>query len=66
MRKTAELLHEKGRAYFVFSFRRRDDFIESVHRNGLKIKRERHILPYKGEEPNLFLSECDFRTEKNL
>lgn len=64
MRKTAELLHEKGRAYFVFSFRRRDDFIEAVHRNGLKIKKERHILPYKGEESNLFLSECDFRTEK--
>ncbi len=64
MYKTAELLHEKGRAYFVFSFRRRDDFIEAVHKNRLKIKKERHILPYEGEKPSLFLSECDFRSEK--
>ncbi len=64
MNKTAELLHEDGRAYFVFSFRRRDDFIAAVHKNGFKIKKERHILPYKGEEPNLFLSECDFMSEK--
>ncbi len=64
MRKTAELLHENGRAYFVFSFRRRDDFIEAVNKNGLKIKKERHILSYAGETPRLFLSECDFKSKK--
>ena len=64
MRKTAELLHENGRAYFVFSYRRRDVFMDAVEKSGLKIKKERHVQPYKGKEPNLFLSECDFMSEK--
>jgi len=65
MRKTAELLKKRGRAYFVFSFRRKDDFIKAIRKNGLKINKERHVLPYQGQKPSLFLTECDFRADKN-
>jgi len=64
MRKTAQLLKQKGRAYFVFSFRRRDDFIKALNLNGLQLKRERKVMPYKGQKPNLFLSECGFNPGK--
>jgi tRNA1Val (adenine37-N6)-methyltransferase len=60
LRKTSELLKKRGRAYFVFSFRRRDDFVKALTKNGLHIKKERYVLPYKAQEPNLFLSECGF------
>jgi len=62
MRKTSELLKLKGRAYFIFSFKRRDDFIKALNKNDLQIKKERHVVPYKGQEPNLFLSECGFNS----
>lgn len=62
MRKTAKLLKQEGRAYFVFSFRRRDDFFKALKKNGLNIKKERYVVPYKGQKPNLFLSECDFNS----
>jgi len=58
MKMTAELLKPNGRAYFVFSFRRRDDFIKALAKNGLQIKKERHVVPYEGQKPNVFLSEC--------
>jgi len=64
MEKTAELLKPKGRAYFVFSFRRRDDFIKALTKNGLQIKKERHVVPYEGQKPNIFLSECVLYSSK--
>lgn len=64
MEKTAELLKPRGRAYFIFSFRRRDDFLKALGKK-LRLKKERHIIPYKGQRPNMFLSECDFNSDKS-
>jgi len=60
MSKTSELLKPKGRAYFIFSFKRRKDFVKALDKNDLQVKKERFVYSYKGQEPNLFLSECDF------
>ncbi|MFW6139856.1 MAG: tRNA1(Val) (adenine(37)-N6)-methyltransferase [Acidobacteriota bacterium] len=62
MRKTARLLKKEGRAYFIFSFRRRDDFVKALNRNGLHLRKERHVIPYEGQQPNFFLSKCDFNS----
>ncbi|MBD3413034.1 MAG: methyltransferase [Candidatus Aminicenantes bacterium] len=63
MKKTAELLRDTGQAYFIFSFRRRADFIKALNTNRLQLNKERHIVPYKGLKPNLFLSKCGFKSD---
>jgi tRNA1(Val) A37 N6-methylase TrmN6 len=65
MRKTAELMKKRSRAYFVFSFRRKDDFMKALKINGLQLNKERSVVSYRGQKPNLFLSECDFHSGKN-
>lgn len=64
MRKTAELLNRKGRAYFIFPTKRDEDFRKAVKMNKLKIKAVRFILPRRERTANLFLTECDFASNK--
>jgi len=60
MQKTSAFLKRRGRAYFVFPERRKDDFAEAVKMNGLKMKSKRFVLARSKGRPNLFLVECDF------
>ena len=64
MQKTKELLKKEGRAYFIFPVKRSEDFREAVEMNKLRIKAIRFILPRRGKTPNLFLTECDFVSQK--
>lgn len=66
MHKTSELLRRKGRAIFVFPERRKINFIQAVQRYGMNIKAMRFVYPHSGSVPNLFLSECDFFSEKEV
>jgi tRNA1Val (adenine37-N6)-methyltransferase len=60
MLKTSELLRKRGRAYFIFTVKRKDDFIEAVKKTKLKMKTIRYVFPRRDSASNLFLSECDF------
>lgn len=60
MQKTEELLKKKGRAYFIFTAKREQEFEQAVEKSGMKIKTRRLVLPYKGGKPNFFLTECGF------
>ncbi len=60
MRKTGELLKKEGRAYFIFSTKRKEDFTQAVETNGLKIRSVRFVHPRQSSPPNFFLTECDF------
>jgi len=64
MRKTGELLKEKGRAYFIFPAKRKADFMQAVRINGLGVKSIRFVYPRLNVSPNLFLTECDFSSAK--
>ena len=64
MQKTSCLLKRRGRAYFIFPEKRRDELEESAKMNGLKIKSIRSVCPRLGARPNLFLVDCDFSSEK--
>ena len=66
MRKTKELLKKEGRAYFIFPAKRKEDFREALRMNKLKIKTIRFVLPRQERSPNLFLSECDFSSQKEV
>ena len=60
MQKTSAFLKRRGRAYFVFPEKRKDDFSEAVKMNGLKMKSRRSVYAHSKGRPNLFLVECDF------
>jgi len=60
MRKTAELLHEEGRAYFIFQAKRKSDLYRAVEESGLMTDSVRFIHPREGRPPNLFLVSCNF------
>ena len=64
MKKTAQLLKSDGRAFFIFHAERKDDFLQAVNKNELKIKSLRYIHPRKESPPNLFLTECNFFSKK--
>ncbi len=66
MQKTAELMKEEGRAYFIFPLRRKEDFDRAVERVGIKIRALRHVVPRAGERANLFLAECGFTSQKEI
>lgn len=66
MAKTAELLKEKARAYFIFPARREEDFRLALQRNHLKMKTIRFVFPRRNTPPNFFLSECDFKSKKEI
>jgi tRNA1(Val) A37 N6-methylase TrmN6 len=58
MRKTAELLKKKGRAYFIFTAKRKAEFLRAVDEAGLHVLAVRMVYPRKGVQPNFLLSQC--------
>lgn len=64
LEKTAKLLKSKGRAYFVYLAKRKDDLFQAIKRSNLKIKSIRLVYPRQDSPPNLLLAECDFYSEK--
>ena len=64
MKKTAELLHEEGRAYFIFQAKRKSDLFRAAEKSGLMIDSVRFIHPREGRPPNLFLVSCNFSSRQ--
>jgi tRNA1(Val) A37 N6-methylase TrmN6 len=64
MHKASELLKKKGRSYFIFPEKRKEDFVAAMKKNKLKLNTVRSVYPRKGSDPNLFLAECDFLSDK--
>jgi tRNA1Val (adenine37-N6)-methyltransferase len=62
--KTAQLLKNKGMAYFVYLAKRKNDLFEALERSSLKIKSIRFVCARQDSPPNLFLAECDFFSKK--
>ncbi len=60
MKKTAELLKKKGRAYLIFTAKRMQEFNQAVAGAGLRVKTSRLVYPRKEASPNFLLSECSF------
>jgi tRNA1Val (adenine37-N6)-methyltransferase len=60
LEKTAELLKSKGKAYFIYIAKRKDDLFQAIEKNSLKINFIRFIYPRQDSSPNLLLAECDF------
>jgi tRNA1Val (adenine37-N6)-methyltransferase len=60
MHKTAELLKKRGRAYFIFTAKRKQEFVQAVKKSGMAIKVIRFVVPRHGSQPNFFLTECGF------
>jgi len=66
LEKAAKLLKNKGRAYFIYVAKRKDDLIQAIEKNSLKIKSLRFVHPRQESPPNLLLAECDFSSEKEV
>jgi len=66
MSKTKELLQPQGRACFIFPEQRRADFTEALTAAGLKIRKERSVVPRTGKAAKHFLTECDFSGDKKV
>ncbi len=64
MRAAAALLKEDGRAFFVYSVKRRRDFERAAAEAGLGLAWVRPVQPRRGEPANLFLARCGFGTGK--
>ncbi len=64
MKKTAELLHGEGRAYFIFQAKRKNDLYRAAETSGLMIDSVRFIHPREGRPPNLFLVSCNFSSRQ--
>jgi tRNA1Val (adenine37-N6)-methyltransferase len=64
MEKAADLLKAKGRAYFVYHTKRKDDFLRAMEKSGLKLKAVRFVHPSRTSPARLFLAECGFHPEK--
>jgi len=64
MAKTAELLKDEGRAYFIYAVKREEDFKQAVDKNRLKMKTIRFVFSRRKKSPNFFLSECGFISQK--
>jgi tRNA1(Val) A37 N6-methylase TrmN6 len=60
MQKTAALLKKSGRAYFIFTAKRKSEFVQAVRTAGLCVKTKRLVYPRKGTRPNFLLSQCVF------
>jgi tRNA1Val (adenine37-N6)-methyltransferase len=60
MQKSAALLKRRGRAYFIFAARRRQEFSRAVADAGLRLQVMRLVHPRKGSQPNFLLSLCVF------
>ena len=66
LEKTAELLKNKGRAYFIYVAKRKDDLFQAIEKNSLKIKSLRFVYPRQESPPNLLLAECNLSSEKEV
>ncbi|NIM57889.1 MAG: methyltransferase [Candidatus Aminicenantes bacterium] len=66
LEKTAQLLKNKGRAYFIYVAKRKDDLFQAIEKNSLKIKSLRFVHPRQENPPNLLLVECDLSSEKEV
>jgi len=64
MRKTGELLKKKGRAYFIFRAERKEDFMQALRMNRLKVRLIRYVCSRPSSPPNLFLTESDFTSQQ--
>jgi len=64
VKKTRELLKKEGRAYFIYSVKRKEDFFKVLEKHRLNIKTCRFICPRPQAPPNLFLVECDFSSKR--
>jgi len=62
MAKTAEWLKPAGRACFIYTEKRRADFLAAAGENGLSLRRTRFVHPRAGEPANLFLTELGLAT----
>jgi len=60
MQKTAALLKKKGRAYFVFTAKRKAEFFRAVEEAGLIVTTIRTVYPREGTQPNFLLARCVF------
>jgi tRNA1Val (adenine37-N6)-methyltransferase len=60
MQKTATLLKKKGRAYFIFTAKRKAEFFRAVEMAGLNVSALRMVYPRKGARPNFLLAQCVF------
>jgi tRNA1Val (adenine37-N6)-methyltransferase len=58
MHLTGRLLKKKGRAYFIYPAKRKEDFAEALKRNNLNIKTLRLVYPRSGSAARWFLAEC--------
>ncbi|MBE3110071.1 MAG: methyltransferase [Acidobacteria bacterium] len=57
LKKTAEWLAPDGQACFIYTEKRRADFMAAAGENGLSVRRARFVHPRAGEPANLFLTE---------
>ncbi|UCE43045.1 MAG: methyltransferase [Candidatus Aminicenantes bacterium] len=60
MQKTSALLKKNGRAYFIFTAKRKLEFTQAVDKAGLDVQMERLVYPREGGAPNFLLSQCGF------
>ena len=60
MQKTAELLKKNGRAYFVFTAKRKQEFFRAVEEAGLNVAAVRMVHPREDSQPNFLLARCVF------
>ena len=60
MKKTAEVLKREGRAYFVYTAKRKEEFLEAAGKYRMKAKTMRFVVPRRGIAPNFLLAELDF------
>jgi len=58
MNAAARFLKKNGRAFFIFPVRRRAAFLRATRLGGLRVRRERFVLPRRGAPAHLFLAEC--------
>ncbi len=66
MAKTAELLREDGRAYFIYPVKREEDFKRALDAHRMKMKAIRFVFPRQKKPPNFFLTECDRLSTKTV
>ena len=58
MHLTGKLLKKKGRAYFIYPAKRKEDFDQALKRNNLSIKTLCLVYSRRGSEARWFLTEC--------
>jgi tRNA1Val (adenine37-N6)-methyltransferase len=64
MKKTGELLEKKGRAFFIFQTKRKEEFLQAAERNRMRMESVRFVHPKKKGPSNLFLASCSFSSER--